>query len=263
MKERTNLTRLFVPLLFLMQIGCNLSVARTPDETATEHPQGGEAERTSPAIELATQAQELQAPSEDLEVSPSYAIYVGMRQQGFCGPTTNSGWFSGFDFDSAFQNVRFIPPGPEVAFPNGGFWGGSTLPMQSVHGEGSVSSYAICPDYDGRANENTVTKGPKPFEPTLQIPLTQELAPVPPVGDTGPHVAILFNMGSASGGGSIMEWESSIGKGVLGGPFDTFNVVFSVGWQSIMAGEDFEVQAIYQDEGEIQEWTMRFVAGRE
>jgi hypothetical protein len=214
-------------------------------------------------MNLATDEQPLKSssgPGGGLEPSPSYGVYVGMDQTGFCGPTTNSGWFSGFDFDSAFQKVQFLPPGPENPFPNGGFYSkGSPIPMQSVHGKGDVTSYSICPDYDGVANENSVTMGPKGFEPSLQIMMGEGLAAVPSVGDTGPHVLILYDMGSAIGGGSILEWESAIAKGVLGSPYDRFSVVFSVGWNSIMAGETFEVEAVYEDEGEVQNWTLRFV----
>jgi hypothetical protein len=131
--------------------------------------------------------------------------------------------------------------------------------MQSIHGEGDVTSFSICPDYDGVANENSVTLGPKAFEPALQIVMGEDPAAVPIVGDTGPHVLILYDMGSAVGGGSILEWESAIAKGILGSPFDRFSIVFSVGWNSIMAGEAFEVGAKYEDEGEIQIWTLRFV----
>jgi hypothetical protein len=131
--------------------------------------------------------------------------------------------------------------------------------MQSIHGEGDIISFSICPAYDGVANPNSVTMGPKRFEPSLQILMGEDLAAVPIVGDTGPHVAILYDMGSATGGGSILEWESRIAKGILGAPNDRFSIVFSVGWNSIMAGEDFEVVAKYEDEGEIQTWTMRFL----
>jgi hypothetical protein len=192
--------------------------------------------------------------------SPLYGIYVGMTQQGFCGPTTNSGWFSSFDFDAAFQNVRLVPPGPENPFPNGGFMtSDSFMALPVVMGEGTVGSYSICPDYDAEANPNSVTAGPNPFEPSLMFLMEEDMPPVPLTGDAGPQVSIRFDMGSARDGGSIMDWESRLAKGVLGAPFDRFGVLFVVGWNSVMAGEEFEVRAEYQDEGEVQAWTMRFV----
>ncbi|NIM95385.1 MAG: hypothetical protein GTO18_16945 [Anaerolineales bacterium] len=245
-------------LLFILLSSCG--PLQTPQPDPTDIDTSGEI--SPPVGDLATQEQPLDASSGepgDLELSPKYSIYVGMIQEGFCGPTTNSGWFSSFDFDSAFLNVQFVPPGASSLFPNGGFYEDSIIPLQSVHGRGDVMSYSICPDYDAVANENSVTSGPNPFEPFLQISLVDELAPVPSVGDTGPHVNLQFNMSTAIGGGTIMEWESAIGIGVLGAPFDTFGVVFSVGWDSIMAGQEFEVNAIYEDEGQIQNWTIRFV----
>jgi len=250
-------------LLSLVLTSCNIFTTALPTTSSTEAIPGSEEEDTPSIVNLATQEQPLDSssgPGGALEPSPSYGIYVGMDQTGFCGPTTNSGWFSAFQFDSAFQNVQFVPPGPENPFPNGGFYSkGTLIPMQSVHGEGDVASYSICPDYDGVANPNSVTMGPKPFEPSMQILMGEDLAAVPIVGDTGPHVLIRYDMGSAAGGGSILEWESLIAKGILGSPFDRFSIVFSVGWNSIMAGEAFEVGAEYQDEGEIQVWTLRFV----
>jgi hypothetical protein len=262
---RTNMFRSSIKalILFLALMSCNLLTTAQPTTSPTESIPGTEEKESPPIVNLATQEQPLDSSSGhtgDLEPSPAYGIYVGMDQTGFCGPTTNSGWFSAFQFDSAFQHVRFMPPGPENPFPNGGFYSqGSILPMQSIHGEGDILSFSICPDYDGVANPNSITMGPKPFEPSLQILMGEDLPPVPIVGDTGPHVAILYDMGSAVGGGSILEWESRIAKGILGAPNDRFSIVFSVGWNSIMAGESFEVGAEYQDEGEIQTWTMRFV----
>jgi len=262
---RTNMFRSSIKALILLLalMSCNLLTTAQPTTSPTESIVETEEEESPPIVNLATQEQPLDSSSGhtgDLEPSPAYGIYVGMDQTGFCGPTTNSGWFSAFQFDSAFQNLRFIPPGPENPFPNGGFYSkGTILPMQSIHGEGDILSFSICPDYDGVANPNSITMGPKPFEPSLQILMGEDLPPVPIVGDTGPHVAILYDMGSAVGGGSILEWESRIAKGILGAPNDRFSIVFSVGWNSIMAGEPFEVGAEYQDEGEIQTWTMRFV----
>ena len=250
-------------LLTLVLTSCNLFTTSQTSTPATETTPGTEEEIPSPVVNLATKEQPLgssSGSSDDFEPSPSYGVYVGMDQTGFCGPTTNSGWFSGFQFDSAFQNVQFVPPGPDNPFPNGGFYEkGSILPMQSTHGEGDILSFSICPSYDGVANSNSVTMGPKRFEPSLQILMGEDLPAVPIVGDTGPQVAILYDMGSAVGGGSILEWKSRISKGVLGSPNDRFTIVFSVGWNSIMAGEAFEVGAQYEDEGEIQVWTLRLV----
>jgi hypothetical protein len=250
-------------LLSLALASCNLFTSTQSTPPPTESIPGMGEENTPSIVNLATKEQPLKSSSGasgDLEPSPSYGVYVGMDQTGFCSPTTNSGWFSGFQFDSAFQNVQFVPPGPENPFPNGGFYSkGSIIPMQSVHGEGDILSFSICPSYDGVANSNSVNMGPKRFEPSLQILMGEDLPAVPIVGDTGPHVAILYDMGSAVGGGSILEWESSISKGILGSPNDRFSIVFSVGWNSIMAGKAFEVGAEYQDEGETQVWTLRFV----
>lgn len=261
---RINLFRSSIKALILLLAltSCNLLPSTQPTTPPIESIAGTEEE--SPPIEnLATKEQPLGSSSghaSDLEPSPAYGVYVGMDQTGHCGPTTNSGWFSSLQFDSAFQNVRFIPPGPENPLPNGGFYAeGTIIPMQSIHGEGDILTFSICPDYDGVANPNSITMGPKSFEPYMQILMGEDLAAVPIVGDTGPHVAILYDMGSAVGGGSILEWESRIAKGILGAPNDRFTVVFSVGWNSIMAGEPFEGRAEYQDEGEIQVWTIRFV----
>jgi hypothetical protein len=253
-------------LLSFVLTSCNVFTNTQPTTSPTDSSYGKD-EDTPQAMNLATQEQSLDSssgPRSDLEPSPAYGIYVGMDQTGFCGPMTNSGWFSSFQFDSAFQKVQFVPPGPENPFPNGGFYSkGSPIPMQSVHGEGDVISFTICPDYDGVANPNSVTSGPKRFEPSLQILMGEDLPAVPIVGDRGAHVLILYDMGSAIGGGSILEWESAIAKGILGAPNDRFTIVFSVGWNSIMAGESFEVGAEYQDEGEIQAWTLRLVPQHE
>jgi hypothetical protein len=263
MRKNVFYTTVKTLFLFLTLMSCNLFTTSPPSTSSTETIAETEEEKTPPIMNLSTQEQPLDSssgPDVDLEPSPSYGVYVGMDQTGFCGPTTNSGWFSTFQFDSAFQNVRFIPPGPKNPLPNGGFYSeGTILPMQSIHGQGDILSFSICPDYDGVANPNSITMGPKPFEPIMQILMGDDLAAVPIVGDTGPHVAILYDMGSAVGGGSILEWESRIAKGILGAPYDRFTVVFSVGWESIMAGESFEMGAEYEDEGEVQVWTLRFV----
>jgi len=238
----------------------SLSVQESPSPTAQNSPTQ---EPSSPTTEISPTQEPPGDPTPgqagELVPSPAYAIYVGMNQQGFCGSTTNSGWFEGFDFDSSFQNVRLLPPGPGNPYPAGSFSTGAGLPVRSFTGQGDVVSYAICPDYDPEPNPNSVTMGPQPFEPFLQIVPNPESAPVPLTGDSGPYVAIQFFMGSAAGGGPIMEWGSRIGKGVLGAQYDSFNVIFSVGWDSIMSGEEFQVGSLYQDEGEVQEWTMRFI----
>jgi len=195
------------------------------------------------------------------DITPMYSVYVAMSQQGFCGPETNSGWFEKCELEAGFtfQLLTIKEFGSRWGFYREGY----PMPQDQIWGEGSISSYSICPDYDSKAEPNKVTLGPKPFEPSLLITGTEDVAPVPLEGDTGKHLLIYFQMGSATDGGTIMEWESTIGIGKLGERFDSFAITFSVGWASIMKGEEFEVGATYKDEGEVQEWRMHFIPNNE
>jgi hypothetical protein len=195
------------------------------------------------------------------DITPMYSVYVAMSQQGFCGTETNSGWFEKCELEAGFtfQLLTVKEFGSRWAFYREGY----PMPQDQIWGEGTISSYSLCPDYDSEAEPNRVTLGPKPFKPSLLITGTEDVAPVPIKGDTGKHLLIFFQTGSATDGGTIMEWESSIGIGKLGERFGGFDIIFSVGWESIMKGEDFEVGATYKDEGEVQEWRMHFIPNNE
>jgi hypothetical protein len=195
------------------------------------------------------------------DITPMYSVYVAMSQQGFCGPETNSGWFEKCELEAGFtfQLLTVKEFGSRWGFYREGY----PMPQDQIWGEGTISSYSLCPDYDSEAEPNKVTIGPKPFKPSLLLTGTEDVAPVPLEGDTGKHLLIYFQMGSATDGGTIMEWESTIGIGKLGERFDSFAITFSVGWESIMKGEDFEVGATYKDEGEVEEWRMHFIPNNE
>ncbi|MFH2102169.1 MAG: hypothetical protein ABIJ39_02275 [Chloroflexota bacterium] len=250
--------RLFAVILgalILALPGCNLPAPATEAKPSATAPgqSSGQDDPVQPGLGL----------YDESTFSPVYGIFVGMTQQGFCGPTTNSGWFASFDFDASFVNVRFVPPGPQVPFPPGGFFlEDSFMPLPSIQGMGEVVSYSICPDYDSEARANTVTMGPVPFQPVLEIFLgaEQDIAPVPLQGPGGEALVVRFDMNNAApDGGSIMEWGSAIAIGKLGAPYSRFSVFFSVSWTQLMAGEAFEVGAISEDEGGREIWTMRFV----
>jgi hypothetical protein len=191
------------------------------------------------------------------DITPMYSVYIQMIQQGFCGPETNSGWFEKCELEAGFtfQLLTIKEFGSRWGFYREGY----PMPQDQIWGEGTISSYSLCPDYDSEAEPNKVTIGPKPFKPSLRLTGTEDVAPVPLEGDTGKHLLIYFQTGSATDGGTIMEWESTIGIGKLGERYGGFEITFSVGWASIMKGEDFEVGATYKDEAEVQEWRMHFI----
>ncbi len=196
------------------------------------------------------------------DITPMYSVFIGMNQQGFCGPETNSGWFENCELEAGFNSFQLY-----TVKEFGSSWGfyrdGYLIPQQQIWGEGDIQSFSLCPDYDGEEQLNSVTLGPKPFKPSIRIAGMEDIAPSGITGDTGKHLLLYFQTGSAEDGGTIMEWQSNVGIGKLGERFGGFEITFSVGWKSLMKGEEFEVGAIYEDEGEVQKWTMRFIPKNE
>lgn len=191
------------------------------------------------------------------DITPMYSVYVAMNQKGFCGPETNSGWFEkcGLEAGFTFQLYTVKEFGSRWGFYREGY----VMPQDQIWGEGDIQSFSLCPDYDGEEAPNSVTLGPKPFKPSLFITGSEDIAPIAIEGDTGKHLLLYFQIGKAIDGGTIMEWQSRVAIGKIGERFRGFEITFSVGWTSIMKGEAFEVGAIYEDEGEVQEWTMSFI----
>jgi hypothetical protein len=191
------------------------------------------------------------------DITPMYSVYIAMSQIGFCGPETNSGWFETCELEAgfAFQLLTVKEFGSRWGFYREGY----PMPQDQIWGEGEISSYSLCPDYDGEEQPNSVTLGPKPFKSSLRITGTEDVAPVPIEGDTGKHLLLYFQTGEAIDGGTIMEWQSSVGIGKIGERYGGFEITFSVGWASIMKGEEFEVGATFEDESEVEEWRLHFI----
>jgi hypothetical protein len=208
-----------------------------------------------------------ESPFSQLQLSPPFDVYVGAIQQGFCGPMTNSGWFESLSFDTVFHNVRFTPPSEQLFFPNGAFMSTEmVIPFHNIQGEGSVDAFTLCPMYDPDARACSVTRGPLPFEPVLEIVQDPDaafpvvpLVPGTPVPEPGSVVLLLFSIGGTADLGTIMEWESEVGSGALGGSLEPVQFPFQVPWDKIMAGEDTTVEVPYEDEGQRMQWTLRLI----
>jgi hypothetical protein len=110
-----------------------------------------------------------------------------------------------------------------------------------------------------------VTEGPSPFEPSLRIGAGESGVPaVPlvgtPVPSAGGEALLIYSIGSTSDLSPIMVWDCEIGTGALGGSLSPAQAAFSTSWDRLMQGEAFSLDAISsQDEGEVWEWTIRFV----
>jgi len=208
-----------------------------------------------------------ESPFSQLQLSPPFDVYVGLIQQGTCGPTTNSGWFESLSFDVVFHDVRFTPPSEQLFWPNGAFMSTEMMiPIHNIQGEGSIDAFTLCPMYDPVARPCSVTRGPLPFESSLEIVQAPEaafpvvpLVPGTPVPEPGSVVLLLFSIGSTADLGTILEWESGIGTGALGGSLQPMQFPFEVPWDKIMAGEDYTVEIPYEDEGEQMQWTLRLI----
>lgn len=205
-----------------------------------------------------------------LTSSVPYDIYVGANVQGTCGPTTNSGGFSSLTFDSAIRGIRFSPPSETgLPGPAGGIsqQGGVPIgvPGMGLLGEGGLGAFTFCPMYEGdEAHPCTVTQGPSPFEPSLSMAFGEGGIPVEPlVGTPGPsgggEAVLMYSIGSTSDLSPIMVWDCEMGTGALGGALQPVQIVFSTSWDRLMLGEEFSLEARYEDEGERWHWTMRLV----
>ncbi|HUT17903.1 MAG TPA: hypothetical protein VM366_01990 [Anaerolineae bacterium] len=207
------------------------------------------------------------SPFSQLQLSPPFDVYVGLIQQGFCGPMTNSGWFESLSFDTVFHDVRFTPPSEQLFWPNGAFVSTEiVIPLMNTLGEGSIDAFTLCPMYDPGARPCSVTRGPLPFEPVLEIVQDPDAAfpvvplmPGTPVPEPGSVVLLLFSIGSTTELGTILEWQSHVGSGALGGSLQPMQFPFEVPWDKIMAGEDLTIEVPYEEEGERMQWTLRLI----
>jgi hypothetical protein len=202
--------------------------------------------------------------------SPAYDIYVGANVTGRCGPTTNSGGFASFTFDSVIRGIRFSPPS-ETGLPGpfGGISQQGGIPIGApgigLLGEGELGAFSFCPMYEGdEAHPCTVTEGPSPFEPSLSLGMSEGGIPVEPLVGTpvpsgGGEAVLVYSIGATSDLSPIMVWDCEMGTGAIGGSLQPVQVAFSTSWDRLMLGEEFSLGAISGDEGETWEWTIRLV----
>jgi hypothetical protein len=236
-----------------------------PPSTPTGQAQPSSTPTPQPSAQPTTAA--AASPFSQLQLSPPFDVYVGLIQQGFCGPTTNSGWFESLSFDTVFHDVRFTPPSEQLFWPNGAFMSTEMMiPFHNIQGEGTIDAFTLCPMYDPDARACSVTRGPLPFEPSLEIVQDPDaafpvvpLVPDTPFPEPGSVVLLLFSIGSTTDLGTILEWQSHVGSGALGGSLQPMQFPFEVPWDKIMAGEDYTVEIPYEDEGEQMQWTLRLI----
>jgi len=206
----------------------------------------------------------------DIPTSPPYDIYVGANVTGNCGAFTNSGGFASLTFDSVFHGIRFSPPSEDnLPGPYGGISqeGGVPIPVvgMGLMGEGELGTFTFCPMYEPESHPCSVTEGPSPFEPSLRIGAGESGVPVVPLVGTpvpsgGGEALLIYSIGSTSDLSPIMVWDCEIGTGALGGSLSPVQVAFPTSWDRLMQGEAFTLGAISDlDEGEVWEWTIRFV----
>ena len=200
------------------------------------------------------------AQKKEFISSPVYHVDISLNYTGKCSQWGDGASFIQYSAISQFNSIRFVP---SLSEQHPCWIGDETGTMSNIQvsGEGRIVSIKICPDYDGEERPARITRGPLPFQPTLQVITVDEgleyyfelTGNEPEVLPIVPSVWFKYS-DSFRLTNAELEWQTDIG----GYPIGSHIFVFHVPLESLGKGERIHTTVPYKTRGETGTWDITF-----